>query len=90
MTYVCVSWDDSAIRTRPERGKEDARPVPVVVRDPDDDDLLHRIAENDEVAFRMLVERHVDRAFALALRILDNRADADDVVQDSLLKVWMA
>nr|WP_245428691.1 RNA polymerase sigma factor [Rhodoplanes elegans] len=53
-----------------------------------DDELLRRIGENDELAFRTLVERHVDRAFALALRILENRADADDVVQDSLLKVW--
>jgi RNA polymerase sigma-70 factor (ECF subfamily) len=89
MTYACVSWDDSTPRNRPERDEAESRPVPVVRREPDDDDLLHRIADNDdEAAFRMLVERHVDRAFALALRILDNRADADDVVQDSLLKVW--
>lgn len=88
MTYACVSWDDSTARNLPERAEPESRPVPVVVPEPDDDDLLHRIVDNDEAAFRMLVERHVDRAFALALRILDNRADADDVVQDSLLKVW--
>ena len=34
------------------------------------------------------MRRHIDRAYALALRILDNPADADDVVQDVLLKVW--
>lgn len=54
----------------------------------EDDLLLRRIAEHDEAAFRSLVERHVDRTFALALRILNNEADADDVVQDVLLKVW--
>lgn len=53
-----------------------------------DDMLLRRIAEHDESAFRELVERHMDRAYALALRILRNSADAEDVVQDVLLKVW--
>lgn len=54
----------------------------------DDDELLRRIAEDDRAAFRTLVERHIDRAYALALRILQNAADADDVVQDCMLKVW--
>lgn len=53
-----------------------------------DDALLQRIAADDEAAFRSLVTRHIDRAFALALRILGNRADAEDVVQDTFLKVW--
>ncbi|HEY4985289.1 MAG TPA: sigma-70 family RNA polymerase sigma factor, partial [Bradyrhizobium sp.] len=56
---------------------------------PDDDEgLINRLAANDEAAFRKLVERHIDRAFAIALRILRSRADAEDVVQDSMLKVW--
>lgn len=92
MTVACVSWDDPAFRASPEAPSEaasDAAPrMPANTGEPDDDELLRRIGENDELAFRTLVERHVDRAFALALRILDNRADADDVVQDSLLKVW--
>lgn len=53
-----------------------------------DDLLLERIAHDDERAFRTLVERHVDRAYGLALRILRNATDAEDVVQDTLLKVW--
>ena len=57
------------------------------VQDPDEE-LLIRLAGNDEAAFRLLVERHIDRAFAIALRIVGSRADAEDVVQDSLLKVW--
>lgn len=55
----------------------------------EDDLLLRRIATDDEAAFRALVTRHIDRAFALALRFLGNRADAEDVVQDVFLKVWM-
>lgn len=53
-----------------------------------DDELLELITQGDEAAFRELVERHVDRAYALALRILRNGADAEDVVQDTLLKIW--
>ena len=48
-----------------------------------DDVLLAAIARSDERAFRELVERHIDRAYALALRILRNAADAEDVVQDT-------
>jgi RNA polymerase sigma-70 factor, ECF subfamily len=55
----------------------------------EDKDLLDRLADNDEIAFRGLVERHIDRAYAIALRILGNAADAEDVVQDTMLKVWI-
>jgi len=54
----------------------------------EDEDLINRLAANDEAAFRRLVERHIDRAFGIALRILGSRADAEDVVQDTMLKVW--
>jgi len=60
---------------------------PVGLRE-DDDGLLQRIGDNDQAAFRMLVERHIDRAYSIALRILGNAADAEDVVQDTFLKVW--
>ncbi|MBR1131003.1 RNA polymerase sigma factor [Bradyrhizobium iriomotense] len=54
----------------------------------EDSELLDRLAADDEAAFRMLVERHIDRAYAIALRIVGNAADAEDVVQDTMLKVW--
>jgi RNA polymerase sigma-70 factor (ECF subfamily) len=54
----------------------------------EDKDLLDRLADDDESAFRSLVERHIDRAYAIALRIAGNAADAEDVVQDTMLKVW--
>jgi RNA polymerase sigma-70 factor (ECF subfamily) len=54
----------------------------------EDEELLHRLAADDEAAFRLLVERHIDRAFGIALRIVGSRADAEDVVQDTMLKVW--
>jgi len=54
----------------------------------EDKELLDRLADGDEAAFRLLVERHIDRAYAIALRIAGSAADAEDVVQDTMLKVW--
>jgi RNA polymerase sigma-70 factor (ECF subfamily) len=65
----------------------DGAPDADVVYD-EDSELLDKLATGDEVAFRMLVERHIDRAYAIALRIVGNAADAEDVVQDSMLKIW--
>ena len=66
----------------------DARMTDMIeVRD-EDAELLDRLATGDEAAFRALVERHIDRAYAIALRIVGNAADAEDVVQDTMLKVW--
>ena len=51
--------------------------------------MLQAIADDDRGAFARLVSRHADRGYALALRILKNPSDADDVVQDSFMKLWM-
>ena len=66
----------------------DSTPVAAEIVFDEDSELLDRLATGDEVAFRMLVERHIDRAYAIALRIVGNAADAEDVVQDTMLKVW--
>lgn len=54
----------------------------------DDETLLARMKQDDGEAYRVLVERHIDRAYALALRMLRNVADAEDVAQDSMVKAW--
>jgi RNA polymerase sigma-70 factor (ECF subfamily) len=53
-----------------------------------DDGLLARVAQGDRRAFAQLMDRHVDRAFGLARRVLGNKSDAEDVVQDAFMKVW--
>lgn len=66
----------------------DSAPVAGEIVFDEDSELLDKLATGDEAAFRMLVERHIDRAYAIALRIVGNAADAEDVVQDSMLKIW--
>jgi len=66
----------------------DSAPVTDDVVYDEDSELLDKLATGDEAAFRMLVERHIDRGYAIALRIVGNAADAEDVVQDTMLKIW--
>ena len=44
----------------------------------------------DHAAFRWLVDRHRDRAYGLALRILRSEPDAEEVAQDAFVRVWRA
>ncbi|MBR4517843.1 MAG: sigma-70 family RNA polymerase sigma factor [Victivallales bacterium] len=44
--------------------------------------------EHDQAAFDQLVERHSDRAFQLAYSILQNRQDAEEVVQDAFIRIY--
>ncbi len=96
MTQACISWAPN----NPQRAKAAVvgaigvssgalgRSKEASLTTESDDALLDRIAANDQAAFRLLVERHIDRAYGLALRIMNNRADAEDIVQESLLKIW--
>ncbi len=54
-----------------------------------DEELMLRVAKGDEQAFRALVPRYAARAVALARGITGNAADAEEIVQDALLRVWV-
>ena len=42
----------------------------------------------DREAFEMIIRTHSRALFAIAYGILQNREEAEDVVQDSLVKAW--
>ena len=50
--------------------------------------LMAKVARGDEVAFRQLSRRHLPAMLGLARRILGNAADAEDVAQEAMLRVW--
>jgi RNA polymerase sigma-70 factor (ECF subfamily) len=52
---------------------------------PPDAELVARAARGDAAAFGALVERHERRAYGLAFRLLRDRADAEEVVQEAFL-----
>jgi RNA polymerase sigma-70 factor (ECF subfamily) len=82
---VISKAESSSSESAARASREEVALAPV---EDEDEELLNRLALNDEAAFRTLVERHIDRAFGIALRIIGSRADAEDVVQDTMLKVW--
>lgn len=53
-----------------------------------DDELIRRAARGDTEAFDALVRTRIDRLFAIAVRILRNHYDAEDVVQHALWTAW--
>jgi RNA polymerase sigma-70 factor (ECF subfamily) len=54
-----------------------------------DESLMGRAAAGDAAALRLLVERHLPRAHAIASRVLKSEADAQDAVQEAFTKVWV-
>lgn len=56
----------------------------------DDPDVavLARIAGGDTGACTLLVDRHLTTLHALATRLLDSAADADEVCQDAFVRAW--
>lgn len=58
-----------------------------VVDAPSDEALAERVRLGEPGAFDQLVERHMRRAFAVAYRLLGQREDAEDLVQDAFLAV---
>jgi RNA polymerase sigma-70 factor (ECF subfamily) len=50
--------------------------------------LLRRLRERDERAFKELVDEHRDKVFNLTYRMLNNRAEAEDVAQEVFISVF--
>lgn len=53
-----------------------------------DEALMARIGRGDEAAFRALSRRHLPSVVALARHIMRNSADAEDIAQEAMLRVW--
>jgi RNA polymerase sigma-70 factor (ECF subfamily) len=54
----------------------------------EDDVLLALIKENDQAAYRILVDRYLGKLWRLGVNVLGNESEAEEVVQESLLTVW--
>jgi len=51
--------------------------------------LMQLVVERDPAAFAELADRYTTTALRLAQRIVRNGADAEEVVQESLMRVWV-
>lgn len=53
-----------------------------------DEELLARSAAGDRLAFDRLAARHLARIYRIAYRLLGHAADAEEVTQEALVRVW--
>lgn len=56
--------------------------------DPTAVELIARIRQGEPAALAILYDRHASRVYGLAFRFLGDRADAEDVVQETFFQVW--
>lgn len=64
-------------------------PVTATTQDAEDDlELMQRIGRGDRGAYRRLVEAYLARVTRFAERILGSHSEAEDVAQETFLRVW--
>jgi len=56
--------------------------------DPSEREKYQAAIHGDREAFEMIIRTHSRTLFAIAYGILQNREEAEDIVQDSLVKAW--
>lgn len=54
----------------------------------DDHELLNRLQNGDREAFTCIYERYHANLYTLAMRYLKDRAEVDDIIQQSFVKLW--
>lgn len=58
-------------------------------READEDrELIQRVQNGDQAAFRRLVERHQRRALSIAMGLVRDENDAREIVQDAFIRVY--
>jgi RNA polymerase sigma-70 factor, ECF subfamily len=62
--------------------------APAPQPDPDDQSLMARVRDGDREAFRILLDRHWAPLVRYAKGFLDEQDDAEDVVQETFVRLW--
>lgn len=67
---------------------EESSTVDTHFPDLDDESLLHHIQQGRHGAFAALVNRHAKQFYRIAYRLVFDKNDAEDIVQEAFLKLW--
>lgn len=52
-------------------------------------DIISGVVASDEASFRRFYDRYRPKIYTVALKLLGEKTLAEDVVQDTFLKVWI-
>ncbi|MFA5833781.1 MAG: sigma-70 family RNA polymerase sigma factor [Bacteroidota bacterium] len=55
-----------------------------------DNDIIRRVLDGDHRAYAELIDRHKDKAMTLSMRMLKNRHDAEEALQDAFVRAFRA
>jgi len=88
MTSLATSWDGDALSiVLAHIGGASRRATDALVAD-DDDALMLQVGQGDPAAYRVLAERYLTGIVRYATRMLGNQAEAEDVAQETFLRLW--
>lgn len=80
-----LAWSAARERQAPSSGRV-GRHAPMTA--PDLEHLIARCALGDRAAFAALYDATAPKLMGVALRVLRERASAEDAVQDTFVKIW--
>lgn len=69
--------------------RPDPTSIPGTYDEMDDAELLHRMAGADEIAMATLYDRYSRVIFSFALRIIGDRATAEELLQEVFFRTWV-
>ncbi len=53
------------------------------------ENIIARLRSGDEAAFKLVYDEHAGRVYGLAFRFLKNREQAEEIVQEVFVKLWL-
>jgi RNA polymerase sigma-70 factor, ECF subfamily len=71
-----------------ERENRVTGPQPAEIRSPSDEELMARIQAKDPESLELLYTRYSRLVFGIALRILSDKSEAEDVVQEAFFSLY--
>jgi RNA polymerase sigma-70 factor (ECF subfamily) len=81
----CESWPATDVQSQEDLGDATARAASDIALDVA---LIGRVVRRDERAIGELYDRHNGLLFGLILRILHDRGEAEEVLQEVFMQVW--
>ena len=55
---------------------------------PNEQELLDRVRTGDKMAYRDLVDHYKSYAYTIAMKVLNQRAEAEEAAQDAFIKAY--
>jgi RNA polymerase sigma-70 factor (ECF subfamily) len=88
MKFTLTSAPGEADPVLAQRMRTGAATRPEPEETVDEPGLLAQVAAGEDRSFRTLVDRHLPTVLAIARRMLRDDAEADDVAQETMLRLW--